>query len=100
MTVENRSDRSVPASVTFRIAAPAAAASAVTVSGGEAVTRWDVGASPMPRTVQLQLRPRSRTPIVFNSDAPAVTVPTDVNRRVLVFEELQVRDESCKAAGA
>ena len=34
------------------------------------------------------------------TDAPAVTVPTDVNRRVLVFEELQARDESCKAAGA
>jgi hypothetical protein len=72
----------------------------VTVSGGVAATRWTVGASPMPRTVHLQLAPRSRTPIVFNTDAPAVTVPTDVNRRVLVFEELQARDESCKAAGA
>jgi hypothetical protein len=100
LTVENRSDRAVPASVTFRIAAPAAPESSVTVSGGEAVTRWDVGASPKARTVHLQLPPRSRTPIVFDSDAPAVTVPTDVNRRVLVFEELQVRDESCKAAGA
>ena len=100
MTVENRSDRSVPASVAFRIAAPAVRESVVTVSGGVAATRWTVGASPMPRTVHLQLAPRSRTPIVFNTDAPAVTVPTDVNRRVLVFEELQARDESCKAAGA